>query len=150
MEKARNAGCWLVLASWVGVGGVGALACGGGGSTAGSDRGAALLASEAIEPGETCSAGGQRVRAGFDRNGDGELQEEEVTQEVALCNGEGGSTGPRGPAGEPGADGGKGDPGAKGEVGASSVLRLTEVGPGSPCCAGGVRFEVGLDADEDG
>lgn len=147
MFEARDVGRWLILASWVGVGSLGALACDGGGSTAGDDRGAALLASEAIEPGATCSAGGQRVRAGLDRNGDAELQEDEVTQEIVLCNGE---EGPQGSSGEPGQDGGEGDPGAKGEAGTSSLLQLTEVPPGSPCCSGGVRLEVGLDANADG
>lgn len=48
MFEARDVGRWLVLASWVGVGSLGALACGSDGSAAGDDRGAALLASETI------------------------------------------------------------------------------------------------------
>jgi hypothetical protein len=146
---------------WFLVACVGGLSVGCGGDDSDDSKSALppLLVATPLAPGAECVAGGQRVRAGFDRNGDAELQDSEVTDELVICNGEPGSDGPKGPSGEPGHDGDQGDkgdqgePGDKGEPGeksVSSLLKLTSVAAGVPCCAGGVRLETGLDLNGNG
>jgi hypothetical protein len=108
----QSAGRWLILTACVGAGGL-SVACG---SDESKDKptGTPLLTATPLDPGDECFAGGQRVHAGFDRNGDAELQDSEVTDELVICNGIPGSDGL---AGKPGQDGEKGEPGQKGEPG---------------------------------
>ena len=45
-----------------------------------------IAETEEVEPGEDCQFGGQRVVTGVDEDGDGELSDDEVENEVFLCN----------------------------------------------------------------
>lgn len=156
--RVQNVGRWLILVSCVGAVAVG---CGGDESND-APASSPLLETTPLDPGEECDAGGQRVRAGSDRNGDAKLQDSEVTDELVICNGAPGADGADGlpgPQGRDGQDGknGKdgqdGDQGEKGDTGAqgtSSLLKLTPVAAGAPCCAGGVRLETGLDTNGNG
>lgn len=83
------------------------------------------LVNIADEPaGSACEHGGIKIDAGLDRDADGTLDPDEVEDSRYVCQA------------------GEGSPG--------SVTRVTEVGPGEDCEAGGVRIEVGTDADRDG
>lgn len=68
------------------------------------------------------------------------------------CSGETGPAGEPGPAGPAGAQGEMGTPGTMGAPGAghSALVSTTTEPPGSNCTTGGVKLEVGLDADDDG
>jgi hypothetical protein len=45
-----------------------------------------LMRTQAVSPGEKCPNGGQVTRAGHDTNGNGELEDGEVTREVYACS----------------------------------------------------------------
>lgn len=68
------------------------------------------------------------------------------------CSGETGPAGEPGPAGPAGAQGEMGTMGTMGAPGAghSALVSTTTEPPGSNCTTGGVKLEVGLDADDDG
>jgi hypothetical protein len=92
----------------------------------GADGASALVAQEALPGGETCGAGGVRVRSGIDADRDGILDENEVLRSDDVCNG------------------------AAGAPGATTRVVLSEVGAGERCSAGGIHFTAGLDVDGDG
>jgi hypothetical protein len=77
-------------------------------------------------PGANCTLGGTRVSVGPDTNGDGVLQDGEVTSLSFVCNGQ------TGPSGQP------------------SLIRLTPEAPGANCVFGGTLVAVGLDSNGDG
>lgn len=95
-------------------------------SCTGQAGGASSLVDIVPANNEVCDNGGHVVRTGRDDDGDGRLSEGEVGQEATLCNG------------------------VAGPSGAPSRLRSSDVAPGEPCAAGGVRFAAGVDADGDG
>jgi MYXO-CTERM domain-containing protein len=66
----------------------------------GADGQPVVLTSSDIEPGPTCAAGGVLVTVGYDTDGDGQV--DEVTDTLAICNGQ---EGQQGETGQPGADG---------------------------------------------
>lgn len=78
---------------------------------------------------EQCPAGGVLVRAGVDRDGDGSLSGDEVTELALICDGV---------------------DGLDGEQGAAGLVRSSVVLPGAECAEGGQRIELGLDDNGDG
>lgn len=87
---------------------------------AGEDGLSALVEVEDEPAGANCAAGGSRVDAGIDENGDGELQESEIANTTYICHGEDGQPGARGERGEKGEKGEKGEMGDQGSSGGSS------------------------------
>ena len=92
----------------------GLLVCGCGGSEQGSDESTLFRLSDE-PPGENCPNGGIRVDTGFDLDGDGVLDDDEVLDTVYICHGKEGEPGEDGKGG---ADGEKGEPGEDGKDGA--------------------------------
>jgi hypothetical protein len=99
----------------------------------------ALVSTSILDPGEDCVAGGYVVRSGQDVDADGKLSTEETRSTDYVCNGEPGDGG-----------GGLGSGGAGEALGASSLVSVTTLAPGDDCSAGGLRLEVGQDADGNG
>jgi photosystem II stability/assembly factor-like uncharacterized protein len=105
-------------------------ACGGGGgsstpTTEASQR--AVRASATTEPvGLACAAGGARLDAGIDSNGNGVLDASEITSTQYACNG------------------------MVGAKGASALVRMVAEASGANCSAGGTKISVGLDANDNG
>lgn len=108
-------------------------ACGGGGgsgppaaTTATSTAGNNIVVKVAAEPpGSHCAAGGKKVQAGADINGNGVLDAGEVTATTYVCN--------------------------VGGAGNTPVLvALVAELPGTNCANGGTRVEAGLDANGNG
>jgi hypothetical protein len=94
--------------------------------------------------GEHCAAGGKRIDKGPDANGNGTLENSEVTASTFVCAGAPGLTG---------ADGGVGPAGGDGDVGLrghSSLLRTSKEADGANCAHGGLRIETGVDVNDDG
>lgn len=86
---------------------------------------AVLVRRETVAPGTPCKAGGVRVQAGADTNGNGELEADEVRSTEYVCQNEP----------EP----------------ASSVLvTQTPEAPGSHCAAGGFFVRAGADTNRNG
>ena len=92
----------------------------------GADGASALVAQEALPEGETCGAGGVRLRSGIDTDRDGVLDENEVLRSDDVCSG------------------------AAGAPGATTRVVLSEVAAGERCPAGGIHFTAGLDVNGDG
>lgn len=65
-----------------------ATACGGGG-VGGGGAGGILTSSATIPPGSVCTNGGTELQVGFDQNGDGILNADEVESSTPICNGSG-------------------------------------------------------------
>jgi Tol biopolymer transport system component len=103
-----------------------------------------------------CTAGGQTVLVGSDTNGNGTLDESEVTNSSAVCNGSDGmdgapgADGMNGDPGEDGDDGLPGDPGMNGVPGTNALIATTTIAPGADCANGGTQVDAGLDDDNDG
>ncbi|RMG14838.1 MAG: hypothetical protein D6729_13155 [Deltaproteobacteria bacterium] len=64
----------------------------------GTDGAPALARTVAVDPGAECPAGGLRLEAGSDGNGNGVLDATEITTSQVVCHGEAGPPGPPGPA----------------------------------------------------
>jgi IPT/TIG domain/Collagen triple helix repeat (20 copies) len=77
-------------------------------------------------PGANCANGGTKIESGLDTNGDGHLDDSEITAISYACNG------------------------APGAAGAQSLVSITTEPPGVNCAAGGERVDVGLDTNGDG
>ncbi len=73
-----------------------------------------------------CAYGGRLVHSGLDLDGNGYLDEGEITQTSVVCNGE---------PGEPGFD---------------SLFAMTDEPAGGVCSAGGYRIDTGLDSNRNG
>lgn len=103
--------------------------------TSGS-AGATTLTNLSTEPnGTNCAAGGLRVQVGADLDGDGQLEQGEVTATRFVCNGQAGTNGATG---------------ATGPTGTVSLVLVDAEAPGATCTAGGRRVRSGLDTDGDG
>src|SRR5450432_324599 len=108
----------------VAVGGVlcamaGFVACSGNDGARGAPGATAVVTSTTEPPGDHCPAGGIKVVASVDANGDGEIASSETSTEY-VCNGVAGDAGTPGETGQDGADGpkgAKGDPGDSGDAG---------------------------------
>jgi cysteine-rich repeat protein len=127
---------------------------------------------------DECPAGGVDVSTGIDVNASGQLEADEVTRVVTICNG---SDGANALAETTAFDASEGCPsggvrvtagvdrdgddvldaeevlrtdelchGAGGASGLTTRVVLTAIDPGTPCAAGGTRIESGLDLDGDG
>lgn len=120
---------------------------------------------------------GIKIETGIDTDGDGELDENEVTDTKYVCGGKNASQGPQGEKGEQGepgvngADGKDGEQGEKGETGpkgdkgeqgetgakgdsgkngATALVAVADEPKGENCAAGGKKIETGLDLNENG
>lgn len=119
-------------------------ACGGSWEGIGPDgpagaSGSNVLLAVHIEPsGPNCAAGGSRITAGPDADGDGTLSPAEVRHIQYVCHGTAGST----PA--------PGTPGAPGVNGLEALVRMTDEPPGATCPFGGKAISAGLDANRNG
>ena len=83
--------------------------------------------------GINCTNGGLKIEIGMDDvTTDGTLQNEEVDYTYYVCNG---------------ADGTNGSDGADGNDGVSTFVRTTNEPNGANCANGGVKIELGLDAN---
>jgi hypothetical protein len=81
-------------------------------------------------PGTNCEFGGTKIESGLDTNGDGILQQSEVTSTSYVCNGA---------------------PGDAGASGAKSLITITPVPVNSlQCQTGGQEIQTGIDTNGDG
>lgn len=92
--------------------------------------GAVSLLNIAEEPaGANCSEGGFRVDAGRDTNGNGVLDDSEITDTEYVCNGQDGQDG---------------------EDGLKCLINVTEETAGTNCANGGFKIELGHDTNANG
>lgn len=174
MSAASLEPTWKVALSSVALSAL--AACGGGGDGAAGSNGhdgLRTLAAVALEsPGGHCSAGGSSISAGLDANGNGVLDDAEVSSTQYVCNGAGGGAGlnsliavtpeASGPncsySGNKVASGldsnanGQLDPGEATATSylcrsAPTLIALSTEPPGAHCAAGGTRIDAGLDLD---
>jgi len=125
-------------------------ACGGGGSDgvspASNSHGARALAS--LEPaGAHCPAGGARIDAGIDLDGNGMLDASEIVSTQYVCDGAAGATGS---AGANGLTGLAGAPGATGPSGLTALVQMSPEAAGAHCASGGTQVAAGTDANANG
>lgn len=114
-------------------------ACGGGGTDGPSGKSVSLRTTS--EPaGNNCPAGGNRVQAGVDTDGNGRLEDAEVTTTAYVCNGAAGQTGATGSVGVTGPVGATGATGATGAAGTSGGAG--GVGPAGPQGAAGTSISA--------
>lgn len=98
----------------------------GGPGEPGEDGLRSLLVQATEAPGANCTFGGERIDAGFDDNGDGQLDADEIDATTYVCNG------------APGVD-------------ARQILTRTSTDTGDQCSElGGQRVQSGLDDNGDG
>ena len=121
-REVRPLACIALLALVLAVG------CGEDGQDAASS-----LIEESEADQEDCEHGGVVFTAGIDETGDGEIDEQ--TERTVVCHG------------PPGADA---DDGEEGDSGTDALVTTTEEEPGENCQFGGVRVDVGTDADGSG
>jgi subtilisin family serine protease len=98
----------------------------------GSDGKPALVSITDEAAGDNCPAGGKKVEAGIDANGNGVLDAAEVDQTSYICNGSDGATG------------------SDGTPGGQSLVETTALASGADCAAGGILVKTGLDANGNG
>ena len=98
-------------------------ACGDNNTLPGRDGADALVVTSVEASGANCENGGTKIEAGIDDNGNGTLDEEEVTSTSYAC------------------DGGSGK---------NTLVRTSAEPAGSNCPFAGTRIETGLDANDDG
>ena len=116
----------------------------------GQDGQSVLIRQTQEEPRDNCATGGARIETGVDVNGDGELQDSEVTATSFVCNGTDGTNGADGMNGANGAngtDGADGTDGTNGVAGDTSLIRQSTEPPGANCEAGGLKVESGIDTN---
>ena len=108
-------------------------ACGGGGgssddsnNTTVSNNPSSTISNRVILPGAECVAGGIQVDSGIDDNGNGILDPAEIDTSEIICDG------------------------VDGNDGVTGLVEQTAVPPGVFCTAGGVRYDVGKDANNNG
>jgi hypothetical protein len=89
----------------------------------------AVASSRPESAGENCPAGGHRIDVGLDENGNGLLDENEVTSTFYVCDGVQGSTG---------------------QDGYTPLVDVSEVDPGALCEAGGQRIVNAMDLNRNG
>jgi hypothetical protein len=89
-----------------------------------------LFASVDATAGE-CPDGGQVILTGIDENRNGSLDDTEIQAREPVCAG------------------GLGDPGTDGLPGTDALIRTQDELPGANCEVGGIRIDVGVDADDD-
>jgi hypothetical protein len=85
-----------------------------------------LTRASAADPGD-CSTGGTLIQTGEDKNGNGILEDTEVSQTTPVCNG-------------------TVTTGATGSNGKAPIIQSSAVPPGDPACpSGGSKLEIGYD-----
>jgi photosystem II stability/assembly factor-like uncharacterized protein len=124
-------------------------ACGGGGSdspSASASHTARALAS--LEPiGAHCAAGGARIDAGIDSNGNGILDASEIVSTQYVCDG---ATGASGAIGATGLTGLAGATGPGGAAGLTALVHMSAEAAGPHCANGGTKVDAGADANGNG
>lgn len=93
--------------------------------------------------GAHCAAGGKALQVGWDRDADGMLDANEVSDTAYLCNGTNGMNGTNG------ADGATGSMGPAGNRGLDTLAVSEPEDAGQNCPYGGTRLRSGLDIDGD-
>jgi hypothetical protein len=114
------------------------------------------LSEEEIE--EECPNGGVKIVTGFDKNGNGVLDEDEIYDTYFVCHGEDGEDGKDGTDGEegaegrPGTDGKDGDGGTDGEDGTSTLTEVIPIEEGDEGhdCENGGYWVITCEDDGDG
>lgn len=119
-------------------------------SCTGDSPPAAILGFSDEPVGANCPAGGTRIDAGQDDDGDGVLDPSEVDNTAYVCDGGDGEDGLDGRDGADGQDGTDGVDGTDGTDGHDVLIKLTDEAPGPNCGVGGTRVDTGLDLDDDG
>lgn len=109
-----------------------------GGATAGKTS---LVRLVAEPPGANCASGGTEILVGVDANGNGMLQDSEVTSTQYVCAG---ATGTAGSAGS------QGTAGNTGAAGKNELVLVVPEPAGSNCTYGGSAIETGIDTNGDG
>ena len=111
-------------------------ACGGGGDSdpvpapvPSSPLAKTLAVAVSETTGTNCPYGGSKVSAGVDTNGNGVLDNSEVSSVQYVCNGA---------------------PGAQGAQGLTTLVQMTAELAGANCPAGGTKVSVGVDTNSDG
>ncbi len=99
-----------------------------------------------VPAGSACPTGGVSIETGFDKNGNGVLDDGEVdaTKTKILCNGTPGMSGANG------MNGATGDAGVHGPAGTASLTKVTSEPAGANCKYGGARVDTGPDTNGDG
>ncbi|MEW5847242.1 MAG: hypothetical protein AB2A00_00460, partial [Myxococcota bacterium] len=127
----------------------------------------ALALTREEPPSATCPNGGVALEVGRDADGNGLLDPQEVDplQTRQLCHGSQGEVGPPGetgpegaagpqgpvgPRGPQGLVGPQGSVGPQGAPGLNAATRSSAEPPGANCATGGVKLEVGTDANGNG
>ena len=78
-----------------------------------------------VSPGSQCKNGGSSIAFGLDLNGNGKLDNSEVTSTTVVCNGSNGATGATGATGTTGTQGPQGVQGAQGATGSTGATGAT-------------------------
>jgi photosystem II stability/assembly factor-like uncharacterized protein len=97
-----------------------------------------LVRIDAEAPGANCANGGSKVTAGPDANGNGVLENGEVSSTSYVCSG------------AAGANGSNGANGTNGSNGRNSLMAIANEGAGANCTYGGKKVTSGLDANGNG
>ena len=82
-----------------------------------------MVRSIAIRAGDVCDAGGVEIESGIDADGDGKLDDDEVTITKIICHG---------------------------ETGYNSLVKITDEPEGDNCAAAGKKISTGKDTNRDG
>lgn len=107
-----------------------------------------LVRMDSEAAGANCSAGGTKIGAGFDTNGNGVLDTVEVSgTPTYVCGGLPGAAGTNGTNGATGAAGASGAAGTNGSNGQSSLMVMTIEAAGANCNYGGTKITAGLDTN---
>jgi hypothetical protein len=105
-------------------------------NAANGTNGFSTLVSMTNEPaGTNCAAGGKRIAAGTDVNGNGVLDASEVSTTSDVCNGVAGTTGANG---------------TNGTNGLNSLIAIVAETAGPNCATGGNKITSGLDSNTNG
>jgi hypothetical protein len=122
-------------------GAAGASGAAGAAGAAGSSGRASLVAMTAEAAGANCAAGGTKISAGLDADGNTVLDASEVSTTGYVCQGASGAVGAAGAAGAAGANG------AAGSNGLSSLIAIVAEAAGPNCGYGGSKVTSGHDAN---
>ncbi len=109
-------------------------------------------------PKDQCPNGGVKIDMGFDKNENGKLDSDEITETKYVCHGKdgkdgepgnNGKDGDKGEAGENGDDGAKGD---QGEAGKNALTKVSDEPQDTENCDGhgGKKIETGIDDNGNG
>jgi hypothetical protein len=100
-----------------------------------------LFSSSTEAAGTTCATGGVRIDGGYDADGSGGLDGDEIVDTAYVCKGAEGEDGAAGAGGADGADG------TDGENADALLFSSTVILPGTVCETGGSSLAVGYDLE---